>query len=421
MSKYSISERMDIKQAPAGLITTIKVQEQDVDLLKIVMSMDDIKQFFINFCNIIGLPIALIDLQANVLISSPWQKACTDYHRVNSHTCTRCTQSHMTLANQLQEDKQYAMYTCENGLTECASPLILNNQHVANVFIGQFLLEQPNIEFFTKQAQQAGFNTKAYLLQIQQIPIVTSELLPQILECIVSLTALLSKLVDEKIKAKQATKDLVNYKNSLEEQVKERTQQLQESQIKTMQLNERLKRLNGIDELTQVHNRRYLMEQLHIRWRDHIEMQHPISFIMIDIDFFKPYNDSYGHLFGDSCLKQVAQAMSKELQRSNDLLARYGGEEFSVVISGGIEVAERIAQRLKAAVTRLNIEHNQSEFEIISISLGLSSITPRKDSNMQQLIKQADIALYESKGAGRNRVSIFKEELVTDFSVDKYR
>ena len=414
MDKESSTDRMVVKQVPDGLITTIKIQDQDVELLKIVMSMDNIKQFFINFCNIIGLPIALIDLQANVLISSPWQKACSDYHRVNSNTCTRCTQSHMTLANQLQEGKQYAMYTCGNGLTECASPLILNNQHVANVFIGQFFTEQPDIEFFTQQAEQAGFNTQEYLQQIQQVPIVTSELLPQILECIVSLTALLSKLVDEKIRAKQATKELINYKNNLEVQVAERTQQLQESQLKTMQLNERLKRLNGIDELTQVHNRRYLMEQLNIRWRDHIEMQFPISFIMVDIDLFKPYNDSYGHILGDSSLEKVAQAMSKELHRSSDLLARYGGEEFAVVISGDIEVTERIAKRLKKAVTDLNIEHNKSELGFISISLGLSSTIPTKDCNMQQLIKQADIALYESKRSGRNRVTVFKEELVAE-------
>jgi diguanylate cyclase (GGDEF)-like protein len=167
-----------------------------------------------------------------------------------------------------------------------------------------------------------------------------------------------------------------------------------------------LEMLSSIDSLTGVPNRRRFDEFFQSEWRRAIRNQTSISLIMIDIDFFKQYNDKYGHAAGDECLKRVAQTLSDSIHRSHDLLARFGGEEFSVVLpetdfTGTVALAEK----MRKDVEEINILHEDSSVaNHLTISLGTATAVPSTDSVSGSLMKNADKALYEAKKSGRNQV-----------------
>lgn len=167
-----------------------------------------------------------------------------------------------------------------------------------------------------------------------------------------------------------------------------------------------LRALVFVDGLTGVANRRRLDECLSIEWRHGQRYGQSLALLMIDIDYFKLYNDRYGHLTGDSCLQSVAQALRKELNRAHDLVARYGGEEFVCLLPEcGLEGARNKAQALCDAVAALNIPHATSPVApMVTISLGATAVIPRPDLNAEQLLAHADQLLYQAKKSGRNRV-----------------
>ena len=173
--------------------------------------------------------------------------------------------------------------------------------------------------------------------------------------------------------------------------------------------NQKLYRLANIDELTQILNRRFLDKQLEQEWQQLQQAGHPLSVILFDVDYFKRYNDYYGHLAGDRCLWEIAQIVKKSLQRECDFVARYGGEEFAVVLPNTDEQgAIAIAQTIQQAIHTLAIPHAQSEVsDLVSVSLGIASIVPLPESSWKALVDQADQALYEAKRQGRDRY-IFK-------------
>ena len=128
-----------------------------------------------------GIAAAIIDLEGEVLVGSRWQRICTDFHRVNERTCEKCIESDTQLANELQQGKRFSIYRCRNGLTDAASPIVIEGKHLANAFVGQFLLEPPNLEFFRRQAVTYGFEEMAYLDALSEVPIVGKKNLPAIL------------------------------------------------------------------------------------------------------------------------------------------------------------------------------------------------------------------------------------------------
>jgi two-component system chemotaxis family response regulator WspR len=171
--------------------------------------------------------------------------------------------------------------------------------------------------------------------------------------------------------------------------------------------NAELQKLSSTDGLTKLCNRRKLDEVLDQEWRRCRREQVPLSFVLIDIDFFKRYNDHYGHPEGDECLRRVAAALSSALRRPGDLVARYGGEEFAVVLPHTpLEGAATVAETLREAVEELRIAHARSEAaEHVTLSLGVATLEPRGDSDLAALVATADAALYAAKRAGRNRVA----------------
>lgn len=184
----------------------------------------------------------------------------------------------------------------------------------------------------------------------------------------------------------------------LQEQLADANSQLEKHNVE-------LQTLSSQDGLTGIANRRSFDEFLEKEWPRAKRDKNVISLIMIDIDFFKVYNDGYGHQAGDDCLQKVAWALDKCVQRPADLMARYGGEEFvCVLVDTPLGGAMVVAENLRKAVENAALKHEHSKVaDIVSISLGASEFMPSDDNAPEDLIKAADEALYEAKETGRNK------------------
>ena len=161
-----------------------------------------------------------------------------------------------------------------------------------------------------------------------------------------------------------------------------------------------------VDGLTQIPNRRRYDEFLDTEWRRAIRQESSLSMILMDIDHFKQFNDTYGHLEGDRCLQEVAAALEKTLHRPADLAARYGGEEFACLLpETDMTGAMHLAEKLRTAIEQLKLPHKSSlTAEYVTISVGVSSVMATTEQTSEDLFKLADKALYTAKETGRNKV-----------------
>jgi diguanylate cyclase (GGDEF)-like protein len=180
---------------------------------------------------------------------------------------------------------------------------------------------------------------------------------------------------------------------------------LQEANYKLQEANNKLELTSNIDSLTQIANRRCFNDYLLTLWKHYQREQKTISLILIDIDYFKLYNDVYGHQGGDDCLIRVAQAIAKVPQRGVDLVARYGGEEFAAILPNtSFEGALILAESIKQAITELAIPHQSSLVsDRVTLSMGVASLITTSELSSEDLIFCADQALYAAKNQGRNR------------------
>lgn len=178
--------------------------------------------------------------------------------------------------------------------------------------------------------------------------------------------------------------------------------------MKLKQTQDLLARSARIDGLTQVNNRSEFDRSIETEWRRALRSKRRLNLIMMDIDSFKEFNDFYGHLAGDGCLRTVAQTIKSCVKRAQDMVCRYGGEEFAVILpETDLHGASILAEKLRMAVEALQIEHYRSKSDgIVTISLGVASITPAKGGSPNELIEQADQLLYQAKQNGRNRTCI---------------
>lgn len=173
-----------------------------------------------------------------------------------------------------------------------------------------------------------------------------------------------------------------------------------------MRAESELQLLARTDSLTGLHNRRTLGEILDAEWRRARRARSVFSLLFVDIDRFKAYNDKYGHQAGDDALAAVARCIGENIRRPADTAARYGGEEFIVVLPDTLlEGACAIAEKIRLAICELGIEHSGSEYGRVTASIGSASWSPDEDSDVTQVIKAADQALYDAKARGRNRVA----------------
>lgn len=177
-------------------------------------------------------------------------------------------------------------------------------------------------------------------------------------------------------------------------------------QIETalQEANEKLERLATLDGLTHIPNRRRFDEYLQQAWQRLAREQQPLSLILFDVDYFKLYNDHFGHQQGDEGLIAIAEAANRAVKRSVDLLARYGGEEFGVILPNTNRVgAENVARAIQREVADLQLPHPKSEVSpYLTVSMGIASTVPDPDQSLEELIAVADAALYQAKRRGRN-------------------
>lgn len=203
------------------------------------------------------------------------------------------------------------------------------------------------------------------------------------------------------------TQDITKRK-LVEEQLKYYADELMNSNTKLINLNDELRRTSLSDGLTGIANRRYFDDYLEKEWSRAKREKTALSLVMLDVDFFKFYNDTYGHITGDECLKRIASMLKVLPRRAADLVARYGGEEFVIVLPDTDKRgAAVVGEKVRVGVEKLGIEHKTSLIsEHVTVSVGISIMVPKQDDLSPIIIEAADRALYEAKGAGRNKVKV---------------
>ena len=203
-----------------------------------------------------------------------------------------------------------------------------------------------------------------------------------------------------------ATAAMIFMVGRLKKQVDSRTWELE-------QMNEKLRLMATVDGLTGVMNRRCFDEMLDREWKRSLREKVPVAIVMVDVDYFKKYNDTYGHQSGDECLRQVAEAMEKRVHRPSDYAARYGGEEFVLLLSNtSLDGAIKVAEDIRLLIENLKLPHAASEVSsYVTISLGVMTLIPDAGMQISEVVRKADQALYYAKRRGRNRVMSYSDDM----------
>jgi diguanylate cyclase (GGDEF)-like protein len=211
-----------------------------------------------------------------------------------------------------------------------------------------------------------------------------------------SLAHLISQGIHEVVK----TQSLKQYSQSLEQQVRIRTEQIEQANLE-------LQRSLLLDGLTGIYNRAAFDDYLGRMWNQHCKSQTSLSLLMCDVDFFKKYNDRYGHLQGDYCLRVIAKAIAESAPRPRDFTARYGGEEFVVILPETDYIgAMRVAERIQKQVALLCLPHQGLEqFDMVTLSIGIETMIPNAFSSKEVLMQRSDLALYQAK-KHRNQIVV---------------
>ena len=230
---------------------------------------------------------------------------------------------------------------------------------------------------------------------------------------------LLSKRFSDSLAREEIlTAELTEINSNLDELVSQRTKDLEKSKEKIEQqklelekINKNLNQLSFKDCLTGIWNRRKYDETIEIEWRRCLRYKRPIALILLDIDYFKQFNDLYGHMAGDECLIKMGDTLKKSLSRSSDMAARYGGEEFIVLLpDSGKEEAIKIATMLRINIESIKIPHEKSSVSnYVTVSIGVTSTIPNNKSSYDDLFKVVDRALYQAKDAGRNQIKYLSQ------------
>ena len=207
--------------------------------------------------------------------------------------------------------------------------------------------------------------------------------------------------IDNQLALRRLQKRLQSQNERLKQEINSRI--IAETSLQ--EANEKLERLVHLDGLTELANRRCFDKYLEQEWQRLAREQLPLSLIMCDIDFFKNYNDTYGHVAGDDCLRKVSRVIKESVHRPADLAARYGGEEFVLVLPNtDIEGATQITEAIQRGLLGLQIHHEDSAAsEFVTLSMGITCLVPMADSLPSVLLTAADYALYRAKELGRNQ------------------
>ena len=310
-----------------------------------------------------GFVTAILDLDGNILSKSGWRQICTDFHRINPGTAANCTISDTVLANKMREGEKYHFYKCINGLVDVAVPIIINGEHIANLFSGQFFFEEPDISFFKKQAEIFGFEEDAYLKALAKVPVVSQEKVEIAMNFLLSITQMIAELTYEKHEQIELNK------------AKEKSEK-------------DLIYISYHDYLTQIYNRRFFEEELQ---RLDVLRNLPITIVMGDLNGLKLINDSFGHSVGDELLKKAAEVIKKGC-RSDDIIARIGGDEFAIILPNANESeAERIVKRIREEALEVRFDK-----AVFSISFGYATKHTEQEY-IKDVLSEAENYMYKRK------------------------
>lgn len=201
-----------------------------------LIDLEKTRQLLENFSKMVGIPAAIIDLEGKILVTSPWQRVCTDFHQQNATTCARCVESDTVLANNLPAGKSFTLFTCLNGLTVAASPITIEGKHLANAFVTQFFTEDPDRDFFRRQAAVFGFDRVAYMDAVAQVPMVSNESLPSILSFLTSFAEMIGSLGLKQLRQLEIGRELRNTQTELETQNRQLRSARNDLQLKNEEL-----------------------------------------------------------------------------------------------------------------------------------------------------------------------------------------
>ncbi|SEA53516.1 diguanylate cyclase (GGDEF) domain-containing protein [Desulfuromusa kysingii] len=372
--------------------------------LQEIIAVDDLRELMLFFHEAAGISVGVMDEKQNWLVTIGWQHICTDFHRVNPTSRKNCLLSEQRISEYLNT-KEYLSYPCPNGLVEVAIPILLHETLIGFFFLGQFLYQPPDIDYFRRQAIAYGYDVEAYLQALKKIPVVSKQRVDHLMRFFSLFFDLLTRLGAENQKRLHAESEIQKAKEELEVRVEERTRDLNRALLEVgdlaFQLNTSLQQIESLavtDSLTNTYNRRKFDEVVAVEHGHGSSEKAPFSLIMLDIDYFKKVNDRFGHSAGDDVLKHLCHLI-RGVIRQGDLLIRWGGEEFMLLLpTTEIAEAEHFAERI-----RVDVEAEKfSTVGHITISLGVAEF--QKDDSVDALLKRVDNALYQAKQGGRNRV-----------------
>ncbi|MDX2494524.1 MAG: diguanylate cyclase [Desulfuromusa sp.] len=378
--------------------------------LQEIIDIDDLRELMRFFYEAAGISVGVMDVDHNWLVSIGWQQICTDFHRVNPESRQNCLLSEFRIEEYLDSKKEYLTYPCANGLIEVAIPILLDGTPLGFFFLGQFLHNPPDQDYFRRQAISYGFDMDAYLQALEKVPVVSQNRTDYLMKFFGRFFDLLTRIGSENQHRLHAELEIQQAREQLETRVAERTSELNRALLEVgdlaAQLNESLHQVEQLavtDSLTETYNRRKFDETIIHEHQRAENGKIPFSLIMLDIDHFKRVNDKFGHSTGDQVLKHLSRLI-RGLVRQGDLLIRWGGEEFLILLpSTLISEAGPFAERI-----RLDVEQEQfAEAGSITISLGVAQL--RDGDSTDTLLKRVDNALYQAKQEGRNRVVLSPE------------
>ncbi|MDG2990718.1 diguanylate cyclase [Candidatus Synechococcus calcipolaris G9] len=216
------------------------------------------------------------------------------------------------------------------------------------------------------------------------------------------------KIDEQNYRLRQLNEELAKANEELERVVAQQSEIIAARTAELERANRELMRLSITDQLTELANRRHFDFFFHQEWLSAIRDRYPLALVLADVDFFKLYNDEYGHKAGDDCLKQVAETLRQSIRRPRDMAARYGGEEFVLVLPNtDASGAQLIAESLRQAIYQRCIVHGRSPIHsCLTMSFGVAAMYPESQDSPLLLFNAADQALYEAKRRGRNQVVV---------------
>lgn len=380
--------------------------------LKEIFDLSILKQSCDSFTEFTGLGTAIVDLKGNMVVAAKGQPICSNFHRVHPETAQNCLESDTILSASADNGSRYNIYRCKNGLVDVAIPIYLERKHIATFFTGQFFIEDPDQEMFKEQAHKYQFDEVIYLDSLKKVKVLKEEDVRRYADYLVNLTELFAQMGLNKVKA---IKKSMEYADHLSEIVKDKTRKLEQANIALARVNgelananKELEHLSLKDTLTGLNNRRAFNQYFEREWELARRNGTLISMLMIDVDDFKLFNDTYGHVAGDNCLIDIATVVQDSVNRPTDFVVRYGGEELACILPNtDIHGAKNIAQLIQQNIADLAIEHKASAVsENVTVSIGIASTIPVDGVTSIHLTKASDECLYEAKERGKNQIVV---------------